>query len=429
MATIIGTPGNDTLAGTAVSDMISGLDGNDKLSDTTGNDKLDGGANNDYLSGGADNDTLIGGEGNDTLIGGAGINVLLGGLGNDLYVVENPSNALTELLGQGYDVVLSNLTDFTLGANFEGLALLAAGVNGTGNLLDNSISGNNLANKLDGGFGNDQLMGGEGADTLFGGFGDDTLDGGWHVDKMNGGAGNDVYVVNDAGDAVVELAGGGTDLIKTTVNGLILGANVENLTLTGYTNISGTGNALANILTGNAGENTLVGGQGNDTINGGGDRDRLIGGLGDDTYFVDDPGDIAVESLGEGKDTVHSTVTFTISEMQSIETLILSSAAAVTGTGNSFANAISMTGSGRAILFGFGGTKPQQDSQLVKFVYTVALSGEYRNIRRFIHALETAPEFLVLEDVELSQSGEENKALNVMMQIATYYRAEANGAN
>jgi Tfp pilus assembly protein PilO len=73
--------------------------------------------------------------------------------------------------------------------------------------------------------------------------------------------------------------------------------------------------------------------------------------------------------------------------------------------------------------------KPQQDSQLVKFVYTVALSGEYRNIRRFIHALETAPEFLVLEDVELSQNEGENKGLNVMLQIATYYRAEANGAN
>ena len=44
-----------------------------------------------------------------------------------------------------------------------------------------------------------------------------------------------------------------------------------------------------------------------------------------------------------------------------------------------------------------------RDSQLAKFIYTAALSGEYRNIRRFIHSLETAPEFLVLENVELSQ--------------------------
>jgi hypothetical protein len=71
----------------------------------------------------------------------------------------------------------------------------------------------------------------------------------------------------------------------------------------------------------------------------------------------------------------------------------------------------------------------QRDSQLVKFTYTAALSGEYRNIRRFIHLLETAPEFLVLENVGLSQNEEANKALNVSVQIATYYRAGANGAN
>lgn len=72
--------------------------------------------------------------------------------------------------------------------------------------------------------------------------------------------------------------------------------------------------------------------------------------------------------------------------------------------------------------------KPERDSQLVKFTYTAALSGEYRNIRRFIHELETAPEFLVLENVELSQSETENRGLNVNVQIATYYRtASTNG--
>ena len=70
-----------------------------------------------------------------------------------------------------------------------------------------------------------------------------------------------------------------------------------------------------------------------------------------------------------------------------------------------------------------------RDSQLVKLTYTAALSGEYRNIRRFIHSLETAPEFLVLENVQLSQDEQANKALNVTVQIATYFRAGANGAN
>ena len=71
--------------------------------------------------------------------------------------------------------------------------------------------------------------------------------------------------------------------------------------------------------------------------------------------------------------------------------------------------------------------KPQGDSSLVKFIYKASLSGEYRNIRRFIHELETAPEFLVLENVDLRQSEVENRALNVEMEIATYYRAGANG--
>ncbi|MEO8078452.1 MAG: hypothetical protein ABI818_19140 [Acidobacteriota bacterium] len=71
--------------------------------------------------------------------------------------------------------------------------------------------------------------------------------------------------------------------------------------------------------------------------------------------------------------------------------------------------------------------KPQRDSQLVKFVYTASLSGEYRNIRKFIHELEKAPEFLVLENVELAQSDVEGRGLNVTLQIATYYRGTASG--
>jgi Tfp pilus assembly protein PilO len=70
--------------------------------------------------------------------------------------------------------------------------------------------------------------------------------------------------------------------------------------------------------------------------------------------------------------------------------------------------------------------RPLRESDLVKVTYTAALSGEYRDIRRFIHAIETAPEFLVLENVELSQV-DETKGLNVNVQIATYYRTGGNG--
>jgi Tfp pilus assembly protein PilO len=64
----------------------------------------------------------------------------------------------------------------------------------------------------------------------------------------------------------------------------------------------------------------------------------------------------------------------------------------------------------------------------VKFTYTAALSGEYPNIRRFIHDLESAPEFLVLENVQLTQNEGERSGLKVAVQIATYYRTGGNGA-
>jgi Tfp pilus assembly protein PilO len=55
------------------------------------------------------------------------------------------------------------------------------------------------------------------------------------------------------------------------------------------------------------------------------------------------------------------------------------------------------------------------------------LAGTYSDVRAFIHELETAPEFLVLENVELTQSEVENRGINVNVDIATYYRTGANG--
>ena len=164
-----------------------------------------------------------------------------------------------------------------------------------------TLDGGNGVDTLDGGAGNDILNGGADSDSLTGETGNDRLDGGTGADTMTGGEGSDVYVVDIAGDMVVELAGAskGLDTVEASVT-YALTANVENLTLTGSTDIDGTGNGLRNLVTGNSGANTLDGVAGDDTINGGGDADSLIGGLGKDV-LNGDAGDDRL-SGGDGAD-------------------------------------------------------------------------------------------------------------------------------
>ncbi|MCH7302760.1 calcium-binding protein, partial [Pseudomonas capeferrum] len=142
-----------------------------------------------------------------------------------------------------------------------------------------------------------------------------------------GGAGNDSYVVDTAADVLVELADGGTDLVRTTITSYTLGSNLENLTYFGAANFVGTGNSLDNVITGGSGNDTLTGNAGNDTLNGGLGADTLIGGAGDDTFVVDNAADIVTEALGGGTDLVRTSLaSYTLAA--TLENL------SFTGTGN-----------------------------------------------------------------------------------------------
>ena len=191
-------------------------------------------------------------------------------------------------------------------------------------------------------------------------------------DTLQGGAGNDTYIIA-RNDVIIEQAGGGIDLVQSSISHT-LGANIENLTLTGVANLNGTGNAANNSITGNAGANrlgglggndTLTGAAGNDTLDGGPGNDRLIGsdgtdsliggdgndtldgglgndvmagGLGNDRYVVNAAGDIITEAAGAGTDTVQSSVTWTLGA--TLEHLVLTGSGAINGTGNAAANLI-----------------------------------------------------------------------------------------
>jgi Ca2+-binding RTX toxin-like protein/ribosomal 50S subunit-recycling heat shock protein len=167
--------------------------------------------------------------------------------------------------------------------------------------------------------------------------GADSLSGTAGADQFEGGSGDDVYTVNHVGDVVIEGSNAGVDKVNASVS-YTLGANVENLTLTGTAAINGTGNTVNNVMMGNAANNTLDGDAGNDILDGGAGVDTLQGGLGDDTYVVDTTTDVIVENANEGTDTVQSSVSYALGS--NLENLTLTGATAINGTGNALNNTI-----------------------------------------------------------------------------------------
>lgn len=126
-------------------------------------------------------------------------------------------------------------------------------------------------------------------------------------DVLVGLGGDDTYHVNSAGDIVVERAGEGSDTVVSRLASYTLGDHLENLTLDNFpadapTAVSGTGNALDNLLTGNDAANTLSGLDGNDTLLGNDGADTLDGGNGDDT--LNGGNGIDLLNGGAGNDTL-----------------------------------------------------------------------------------------------------------------------------
>jgi Ca2+-binding RTX toxin-like protein len=354
-----GTTAADTLAGTAGPDILTGGSGNDVyyvgVSDTVveaangGVDTVNASvsytltANVENLTltgtsglsgtGNSLNNVITGNSAGNLLSGGGGVDTLIGGGGNDIYELNSSADTVVEAAGGGTDTV-DIAASYTLGANVENLSLTGtAAITGTGNELANSLIGNS------------------GANTLIGLAGNDTLNGGPGIDQLVGGTGDDTYVLGSDADIVVEAAGQGIDTVTSAIS-YTLPDNVENLTLTSSSAVSGTGNALANVLTGNSVATTLTGGDGDDTLNGGGGVDRLVGGAGNDTYVLGSDADVVVESAGQGTDTVTTSMSYTLGA--NVENLTLTGTYAANGYGNTLANVITGNGAANSLVGGAG---------------------------------------------------------------------------
>ena len=278
-------------------------------------------AGGDFTFAGNDlNNNLAGGSGNDFINGGKGADTMSGAAGNDTYIVDNVGDVVIEssISLSEIDTVYSYI-DYTLGANLEVLNLVGNALSATGNALNNS---------------------------LYGTAGNNILDGGTGADFMAGGTGNDTYIVDNIGDVVSETStlASEIDTVRASVN-YTLGANLENLILTGSGNIYGVGNSQNNVITGNEGNNQLIGGAGLDT---------MIGGKGNDIYSIDQAGELALvqELASEGTDSLFieytataqtGTVDLNLNNLKNVENVVVTGAGDFTLAGNDLGN--SLTGS------------------------------------------------------------------------------------
>ncbi|MFZ4406874.1 MAG: M10 family metallopeptidase C-terminal domain-containing protein [Paracraurococcus sp.] len=359
--TLFGEAGNDTITATGFATLRGG-DGADSLNGGTrtqvlgdaGNDSLvAGGGDFATLLGGNDDDSLSaasgdqhsldGGAGNDTLVATGGISTTLrGGLGADSLEAAGGGSFLLES-GAGEDRVLVRGGSFNTvraGGDADRITLaegasyvFAYGGDGADTIQgtdaapglsyfygeagdDRLTAGDGPGDRLDGGADNDTLLGGSGRDMLIDGAdgldndsldaggGDDYLTSSGGRDTLIGGTGFDSAFVNrpgllQAATILVDGSGviGATLPDGTVLQGLeqlsiVLGSGADTVTL-------GAGD---DAITGGAADDRLAGGAGNDTLDGGPGADLLAGGAGDDTYVLDDPGDIIVEMPG-GRDT------------------------------------------------------------------------------------------------------------------------------
>jgi Ca2+-binding RTX toxin-like protein len=302
---VIGGAGNDLLSGDNLANTLIGSAGDDTLRSQGGRDVLEGGKGNDRfeissldLDGIDDFQRIDGYSGADTLaLSGEGLHLYLpnmdnyrfeaidaidlGDGGNTVYLTRESLWNLEyeiitwgkiEVYGSASDVVVFDepgwfpvsivpgVITFAAGQDYRSLNRVA--VHGGVQIQNQSLSFE-FASPTSG---DDSLLGFRESDELHGLAGNDTMDGGPGDDTMGGGSGNNLFVVTDAGDVVIEAAGGGADTIITSVS-MTVADHVEEMHIaSGISDITLTGSAGNDVFVGNGLANTFIAGAGDDVV-------------------------------------------------------------------------------------------------------------------------------------------------------------------
>ncbi len=266
-------------------------------------------------------------------------NAVVGGMYNGIYVADSSNTKISDNLVQGYKdmnswIYMSKITNGVLDHNQASTFALSkdnVGLNAHDNTTlalqpvghtailtawqalhitpapgaDSSVSAAAIA-PVSAGLPLATVVGTGLSEKLAGTAGSDVIDGKGGADTMSGGAGDDTYIVDNAKDVVIEAARGGIDTVRASVAQHTLASQVENLTLTGTTTQSGTGNELNNVLRANGVSSSLSGGLGNDTLVSIGGADTLTGGAGADVFrFEKIGGKLAnITDFTRGQDTI-----------------------------------------------------------------------------------------------------------------------------
>lgn len=436
--------GDDTITGGDGNDTITGGDGVDAIDGGAGDDTIDAGAGNETVYGGAGNDSISGGDGDDLLIGGAGNDIFDGGSGRDLAYGEDGDDTFRIFNGWnggygeifvggagsdtfdvsgtvGVATTIINLTDGTFTYTPGGSAPLSFSSveNVIGSTGADTLTGSGEDNKLWGNAGNDLLYGLAGNDILDGGLGDDLLDGGDGVDTASYASAGAAVTVSLALAGAQATGGAGSDTLVA----------IENLTGSDYADTL-TGNALANTISGGLGNDTINGGDGDDVINGNAGADTMTGGLGNDTFYVDNSGDVVIEtSTGGTADRINSSVSYSLGGTY-VEILSLIGSTNINATGNSQANTL-YGNTGANTLNGSGGN----DLLDGKAGSDTLTGGTGADIFAFTTALgatnvDTITDFVVVDDtIQLENAVFTGLAAGALDANAFFIGAAANDAS